>query len=56
MSRLNILCALSTADVSEHPSVPIHTLGWGKFHDPSSLWLLSNHTGGSYIFVKDFRE
>lgn len=36
--------------------MPIHTLGWGKFHDPSSLWLLSNHTGGSYIFVKDFRE
>jgi hypothetical protein len=33
--------------------VPIHTFGWGKGHDPSSLWLLSNHTGGSYTFVKD---
>jgi hypothetical protein len=35
-------------------SVPIHTLGYGKSHDPSSLWLLSNHTAGSYTFVKDF--
>jgi hypothetical protein len=34
-------------------SIPIHTFGWGKGHDPSSLWLLSNHTGGSYTFVKD---
>lgn len=34
--------------------VPIHAIGYGRSHDPSSLWLLSNHTAGSYTFVKDF--
>jgi hypothetical protein len=33
---------------------PIHAIGYGKSHDPSSLWLLSNHTAGSYTFVKEF--
>ncbi|SGY31292.1 BQ5605_C002g01220 [Microbotryum silenes-dioicae] len=41
---------------AEATAVPIHTIGWGRSHDPSSLWLLSNHTGGSYTFVKDFYE
>ncbi|GAA5922586.1 VWA and PH domain-containing RING finger protein [Sporobolomyces koalae] len=41
---------------AEAANVPIHTLGYGKSHDPSSLWLLSNHTGGSYTFVKDFYD
>lgn len=36
--------------------VPIHTFGWGKSHDPSSLWLLSNHTKGTYTFVRDFYQ
>lgn len=36
--------------------VPIHTFGWGKTHDPSSLWLLSNHTKGTYTFVRDFYQ
>lgn len=36
--------------------MPVHTIGWGKSHDPSSLWLLSNHTGGTYTFVKDFYD
>lgn len=36
--------------------VPIHTFGWGKSHDPSSLWLLSNHTRGTYTFVRDFYQ
>lgn len=36
--------------------VPIHSIGWGKTHDPSSLWLLSNHTRGTYTFVKDFYQ
>lgn len=34
--------------------MPIHAIGYGRSHDPSSLWLLSNHTSGSYTFVKDF--
>ncbi|SCV68743.1 BQ2448_864 [Microbotryum intermedium] len=41
---------------AEATAVPIHTIGWGRSHDPSSLWLLSNHTGGSYTFVKDFYD
>lgn len=36
--------------------IPIHTFGWGKSHDPSSLWLLSNHTKGTYTFVRDFYQ
>lgn len=36
--------------------VPIHTIGWGRSHDPSSLWLLSNHTKGTYTFVRDFYQ
>ncbi|GAA6047133.1 hypothetical protein JCM3770_006917 [Rhodotorula araucariae] len=40
----------------EAANVPIHTLGWGRSHDPSSLWLLSNHSAGSYTFVKDFYD
>lgn len=42
---------LARADAA---SVPIHSFGWGKSHDPSSLWLLSNHTKGTYTFVPDF--
>lgn len=49
------MCELTLTSCSS-PSTPVHTLGWGKAHDPSSLWLLSNHTGGSYTFVKDFCE
>ncbi|GAA5908774.1 hypothetical protein JCM8208_006783 [Rhodotorula glutinis] len=40
----------------EAANVPIHALGWGRSHDPSSLWLLSNHSAGSYTFVKDFYD
>jgi hypothetical protein len=36
--------------------VPIHTIGWGRSHDPSSLWLLSNHTSGTYTFIKEFYD
>jgi hypothetical protein len=37
-------------------AIPIHSFGWGKGHDPSSLWLLSNHTRGTYTFVRDFYQ
>jgi hypothetical protein len=33
---------------AEAANVPIHSFGFGKSHDPSSLWLISNHTRGSY--------
>ncbi|GAA97448.1 uncharacterized protein L969DRAFT_94495 [Mixia osmundae IAM 14324] len=39
---------------TEAASLPIHTLGWGKSHEPTSLYLLSNSTGGSYTFVQDW--
>ena len=35
-------------------SVPIHSFGYGRSHDPASLWLISNHTSGTYTFVKDW--
>ncbi|BGP12691.1 hypothetical protein JCM10213_008829 [Rhodosporidiobolus nylandii] len=41
---------------TEAANVPIHTIGYGRSHDPSSLWLLSNHSAGSYTFVKDFYD
>lgn len=33
---------------AEAANVPVHCFGYGKSHDPSSLWLISNHTRGSY--------
>ena len=37
-------------------SVPIHSFGYGRSHDPASLWLISNHTSGTYTFVKDWYD
>lgn len=42
---------MARADAAD---VPIHAIGWGKTHDPSSLWMLSSHTRGTYTFAKDF--
>ena len=44
---------MTRADASK---IPIHTFGWGRTHDPSSLWLLSNHTRGTYTFVRDYYQ
>jgi hypothetical protein len=33
---------------------PVHALGYGKTHDPSPLWMMSNHTHGTYTFVKEW--
>ncbi|GAA6036655.1 hypothetical protein JCM8097_001276 [Rhodosporidiobolus ruineniae] len=41
---------------SEAANVPIHAIGYGRSHDPSSLWLLSNHSAGSYTFVKELYD
>ena len=37
-------------------SVPIHSFGYGRSHDPASLWLISNHASGTYTFVKDWYD
>lgn len=34
--------------------VQVHAFGYGKSHDPSSLWVVSNHTRGTYTFVKEW--
>ncbi|KAF8329534.1 Pleckstrin homology domain-containing protein [Cantharellus anzutake] len=41
---------------AEAANVPIHSFGYGKAHDPASLWLMSNHTNGTYTFVKDWYD
>ncbi|KAK4702603.1 hypothetical protein P7C70_g3619, partial [Phenoliferia sp. Uapishka_3] len=41
---------------AEAANVPVHAIGWGRSHDPSSLWLLSNHTGGTYTFCREFYD
>ncbi|EIW66102.1 hypothetical protein TREMEDRAFT_35617 [Tremella mesenterica DSM 1558] len=37
-------------------NVPVHSLGYGKSHDPSPLWMISNHTNGTYTFVKEWYD
>lgn len=32
-------------------NVPVHTVGFGRDHDPSPLWMISNHTHGTYTFT-----
>ncbi|MCO5590095.1 hypothetical protein L7F22_044064 [Adiantum nelumboides] len=41
---------------AEAANVPVHCFGFGKSHDPSSLWLISNHTRGSYTFVREWYQ
>jgi hypothetical protein len=41
---------------AEAANVPIHSFGYGRSHDPASLWLMSNHTSGTYTFVKDWYD
>ncbi|KAF7308751.1 hypothetical protein MKEN_01074200 [Mycena kentingensis (nom. inval.)] len=41
---------------AEASNVPIHSFGYGRSHDPASLWLMSNHTSGTYTFVKDWYD
>ncbi|KAH8103878.1 Pleckstrin homology domain-containing protein [Cristinia sonorae] len=41
---------------AEAANVPIHSFGYGRSHDPASLWLMSNHTNGTYTFVKDWYD
>lgn len=41
---------------TEAANITIHSFGYGRSHDPASLWLMSNHTGGTYTFVKDWYD
>ncbi|KAF8659888.1 hypothetical protein AX16_001772 [Volvariella volvacea WC 439] len=41
---------------AEAANVPIHSFGYGRSHDPASLWLMSNNTSGTYTFVKDWYD
>ncbi|KAG8742764.1 hypothetical protein FRC10_000931 [Ceratobasidium sp. 414] len=41
---------------TEAANLPIHSFGFGRSHDPGPLWLISNATGGSYTFVRDWYE
>ncbi|KAI1793420.1 hypothetical protein LXA43DRAFT_1092595 [Ganoderma leucocontextum] len=41
---------------AEAANVPIHSFGYDHSHDPVSLWLMSNHTSGTYTFVKDWYD
>lgn len=36
--------------------VPIHCFGLGLNHDPSSMWVVANHTGGGYTFLRSSAE
>nr|XP_031861524.1 uncharacterized protein CI109_003128 [Kwoniella shandongensis]KAA5528596.1 hypothetical protein CI109_003128 [Kwoniella shandongensis] len=35
-------------------NIPVQALGYGRSHDPSPLWMISNHTHGTYTFVKEW--
>ncbi|KAA1123911.1 hypothetical protein PGTUg99_029422 [Puccinia graminis f. sp. tritici] len=41
---------------AEAIQIPIQSIGWGEAHNPSSLWQLSNHTGGTYSFIRDYHS
>lgn len=41
---------------AEAANIPIHSFGYGRSHDPASLWLMSNHTMGTYTFVRDWYD
>ncbi|KAF8315450.1 hypothetical protein DL93DRAFT_2079249 [Clavulina sp. PMI_390] len=41
---------------TEAANIPIHSFGYGKSHDPASLWLMSNHTSGTYTFVREWYD
>ena len=35
-------------------NLPVHAVGYGKGHDPSPLWMISNHTSGTYTYVREW--
>jgi len=47
-----VLARAEAANMAIH----IHSFGYGRSHDPASLWFMSNHTSGTYTFVKDWYD
>nr|ODO03693.1 zinc finger family protein [Cryptococcus depauperatus CBS 7855] len=35
-------------------NLPVYAVGYGRSHDPSPLWIVTNHTVGTYTFVKEW--
>ncbi|EAL20120.1 hypothetical protein CNBF4460 [Cryptococcus deneoformans B-3501A] len=35
-------------------NILVHAVGYGRSHDPSPLWIVTNHTLGTYSFVKEW--
>ncbi|KAI9636770.1 pleckstrin domain-containing protein [Dioszegia hungarica] len=48
-AQMDLVCARLDA-----ANVPVHSLGYGKAHDPTPLWMVSNHTQGTYTFVREW--
>lgn len=36
--------------------IQIHTFGYGKAHEPSPLWAMTNQTRGTYTFVREWHD
>ncbi|KAF8478220.1 hypothetical protein JB92DRAFT_2838051 [Gautieria morchelliformis] len=36
--------------------MPIHSYGHGRSHNPTSLWYMSSHALGTYMFVHDWYD
>ncbi|KAF8634545.1 hypothetical protein AX17_004136 [Amanita inopinata Kibby_2008] len=41
---------------AEAANIPIHSFGYGRSHEPSSIWLMSSSTKGTYTYVKDWYD
>ena len=51
--RAQTVLVLARAEAANIP-VHMHSFGYGRSHNPASPWLMSNHTSGTYTFVKDW--
>ncbi|KLT46499.1 hypothetical protein CC85DRAFT_238908 [Cutaneotrichosporon oleaginosum] len=40
----------------EAARIQIHTFGFGKAHEPSPLWAMTNQTSGTYTFVREWHD
>lgn len=36
--------------------IQIHSFGYGKAHEPSPLWAMTNQTNGTYTFVREWHD
>ncbi|GMK55813.1 hypothetical protein CspeluHIS016_0208690 [Cutaneotrichosporon spelunceum] len=40
----------------EAAKIQMHTFGYGKAHEPSPLWAMTNQTSGTYTFVREWHD